>query len=60
MAWASRNTAEAALAQLDHLAGLRDTVGAGGRHQGTHRTVRLEAGRGGRGGPDIHGWPSAS
>ena len=30
MAWASRNTAEAALAQLDHLAGLRDTVGPEG------------------------------
>lgn len=30
MAWASRNTAEAALAQLDHLASLRDTVGPDG------------------------------
>jgi hypothetical protein len=30
IAWASRNTAEAALAQLDHLAGLRDTVGPEG------------------------------
>lgn len=30
MAWASRNTAEAALAQLDFLAGLRDTVGPEG------------------------------
>ena len=49
MAWASRNTAEAALAQLDHLAGLRDTVGSGGCHQGAHGTVRLEAGRGGSG-----------
>jgi hypothetical protein len=30
MAWASRNTAEAALAQLDHLPSLRDTVGPDG------------------------------
>ena len=30
IAWASRNTAEAALAQLDHLASLRDTVGPEG------------------------------
>ncbi len=48
MAWASRNTAEAALAQLDHLAGLRDTVGPEGVIKALTARSGLEARRGGR------------
>ena len=46
MAWASRNTAEAALAQLDHLAGLRDTVGPDGVIKALTARLGLEARRG--------------
>ncbi len=55
MAWASRNTAEAALAQLDHLAGLRDTVGPEGVVKALTARSAWKRDEAAAAGSDIHG-----
>ena len=55
MAWASRNTAEAALAQLDHLAGLRDTVGPDGVIKALTARAGWKRDEAAAAGSDIHG-----
>jgi hypothetical protein len=55
MAWASRNTAEAALAQLDHLAGLRDTVGPEGVIKALTARSGWKRDEAAAAGSDIHG-----
>ena len=55
MAWASRNTAEAALAQLDHLASLRDTVGPEGVVKALTARSAWKRDEAAAAGSDIHG-----
>jgi hypothetical protein len=55
MAWASRNTAEAALAQLDHLASLRDTVGPEGVIKALTARSGWKRDEAAAAGSDIHG-----
>jgi hypothetical protein len=55
MAWASRNTAEAALAQLDHLASLRDTVGPEGVIKALTARSAWKRDEAAAAGSDIHG-----
>jgi hypothetical protein len=55
MTWASRNTAQAALAQLDHLAGLRDTVGPEGVIKALTARSGWKRDEAAAAGSDIHG-----
>jgi len=56
MAWASRNTAEAALAQLDHLVSLRDTVGPEGVIKALTARSSWKRDEAASIGSDIHGY----
>lgn len=54
--WASRNTAEAALAQLDHLASLRDTVGPEGVIKALTARSAWKRDEAAAVGSDVHGY----